>query len=153
FASISFRAVVELLPQFVYLCSGGCFHKVFKLIDYVVRSNKMIHRLVMALHVTFHPLNLGWQRSTILGHPMLDGQISRAQSRKEKDGSQNAHLYLDVFEKYTQFCKGSLQQHLSITFEDSMLDAQISRDGVLVDLLWATGAVDFRYEETANHQF
>ncbi|GKC98123.1 hypothetical protein Tco_1168398 [Tanacetum coccineum] len=28
FASISFRAVVELLPQFVHLCSGGCFHKV-----------------------------------------------------------------------------------------------------------------------------
>ncbi|GKC06078.1 hypothetical protein Tco_0997688, partial [Tanacetum coccineum] len=82
-----------------------------------VRLNKMIHRLVMALPATFHPLNLGWQRSTILGHPMLDGQISRAQSRKEKDGSQNAHLYLDVFEKYTQFCKGSLQQHLSITFE------------------------------------
>ncbi|GKF46111.1 hypothetical protein Tco_0135913 [Tanacetum coccineum] len=23
-----FRAVVELLPQFVHLCSGGCFHKV-----------------------------------------------------------------------------------------------------------------------------
>ncbi|GJR37496.1 hypothetical protein Tco_1213180 [Tanacetum coccineum] len=70
-----------------------------------VRLNKMIHRLVMALPATFHPLNLRW---------------ACLKSGKEKAGSENAQLYLDVFEKCTQFCAGNLQQHLSLIFEDSI---------------------------------
>nr|GEZ50235.1 hypothetical protein [Tanacetum cinerariifolium]GEZ51041.1 hypothetical protein [Tanacetum cinerariifolium] len=142
----------------------------------------IMYLLVMALPATFHPLNLGGCPIVPFEDPHTYGGNSASQGMSHLSGSpyathelplvsygsQNAQLYLDVFQKYSRFYRGSSRRQWSTTFKGMshlsgspyashelltmIMQHNFQCRRRLVDLPQTTTVADFCSEETTNSE-